>query len=154
MATDWSSGLLSCCDDCKSCCYGFWCCPCLACTVSEMFGENPCLPLCDILTPAAVSAFGLPFCVPPAGLSLRVAIRQRYGIKVKHVHIRSESFSRSQIFTRSKFIKMIYFFIFAPQGSLCKDICTSCFCVWCSWCQLHRELKYQKHPGVVTMQPR
>ncbi|XP_054608103.1 cornifelin [Nothobranchius furzeri] len=120
MATDWSSGLLSCCDDCKSCCYGFWCCPCLACTVSEMFGENPCLPLCDILTPAAVSAFGLPFCVPPAGLSLRVAIRQRYGIK----------------------------------GSLCKDICTSCFCVWCSWCQLHRELKYQKHPGVVTMQPR
>lgn len=41
------------------------------------------------------------------------------------------------------------------QGSYCKDITASCFCVWCSWCQMHRELKYRnKHTTVVVnMQP-
>lgn len=45
--------------------------------------------------------------------------------------------------------------IFPPQGSLCNDIATSCFCEWCSWCQMHRELKYRKknQPAVVIMQP-
>uniref|UniRef100_A0A3Q2R4M2 Cornifelin-like n=1 Tax=Fundulus heteroclitus TaxID=8078 RepID=A0A3Q2R4M2_FUNHE len=95
--TDWTSDLCNCCDDTKSCCYGFWCCPCLACTVAGNFNQNRCLPL-----------------------SLRVGVRYKYNIK----------------------------------GSLCKDIATSCICVWCSWCQLHRELKYRKvGPAVVNMQP-
>uniref|UniRef100_A0A3B4WHZ7 Cornifelin homolog A-like n=1 Tax=Seriola lalandi dorsalis TaxID=1841481 RepID=A0A3B4WHZ7_SERLL len=108
--TNWKTGLFDCCDDINSCCYGFWCCPCLACTVSGRFGENRCLPLCDICSPAITSAFGLPCCAPPAALSLRVGIRHRYGI----------------------------------EGTLCKDITTSCFCMWCSWCQMHRELKDRK----------
>uniref|UniRef100_A0A096LU51 Plac8 onzin related protein 6 n=1 Tax=Poecilia formosa TaxID=48698 RepID=A0A096LU51_POEFO len=120
MSENWNSDLLSCCDDMKSCCYGLWCCPCLACTVSGLFGQNRCLPLCDICSPAVMSAFGIPLCVPPAGLALRVGIRQKYEIK----------------------------------GSLCKDIATSCICVWCSWCQLHRELKYRNHTPAVVNQPK
>uniref|UniRef100_A0A672IWH1 Uncharacterized protein n=1 Tax=Salarias fasciatus TaxID=181472 RepID=A0A672IWH1_SALFA len=98
--TNWNTGLFGCCEDVSSCCYGFWCCPCLACSVAGSFGENRCLPLCDICSPAVVSAFGIPL----------VGIRHKYDIK----------------------------------GSLCKDIATSCVCLWCSWCQMHRELKYRK----------
>lgn len=36
-----------------------------------------------------------------------------------------------------------------PQGTLCQDIAVSCFCVWCGWCQLHRELKNMRKPPVV-----
>ncbi|XP_068446242.1 uncharacterized protein [Clinocottus analis] len=115
----WESGLCDCFEDASTCCYGFWCCPCLACTVSEKFGENRCLPLCDICGPAITAAFGLPLCVPPAVLSLRVAMRNRYGIK----------------------------------GSLCKDIAVACCCEWCSWCQMHREIKRRtKHVTVVVQQ--
>ncbi|CAK6971336.1 cornifelin-like [Scomber scombrus] len=48
------------------------------------------------------------------------------------------------------------------KGSLCKDIAASCFCMWCSWCQMHRELKHRNQtptvinvqtPTVVQMQP-
>ncbi|XP_037830265.1 cornifelin homolog B-like [Kryptolebias marmoratus] len=121
MTTEWNSGLLNCCDDLSSCCYGFWCCPCLACSVSGGLNENHCLPLCDMCSPAVMSAIGIPLCVPPAGLGLRVALRHKYGIK----------------------------------GSVCKDIATSCICVWCNWCQLHRELKYQTNShGVVNLQPK
>ncbi|TKS74273.1 Cornifelin [Collichthys lucidus] len=119
-STEWSTGLCDCCQDISSCCYGFWCCPCLACTVSGSFGENRCLPLCDICSPAVFSAFGIPLFVPPALLSLRVGIRHRYNIK----------------------------------GSLCNDIATSCVCVWCSWCQAHRELKYRKkNAKIINVQP-
>ncbi|XP_078025059.1 cornifelin homolog A-like [Epinephelus lanceolatus] len=119
--TAWNSGLFDCCEDKCSCCYGFFCCPCLACSVAGKFGENRCLPLCDILSPAILAACGLPLCAPPAALSLRTGIRHAYGIK----------------------------------GSICKDIMTSCFCMWCSWCQMHRELKYRKKQPtvVVNMQP-
>ncbi|XP_035509486.1 cornifelin homolog [Morone saxatilis] len=119
--TEWNTGLFECCEDTSSCCYGFWCCPCLACTVSGTFGENSCLPLCDIFSPAITAACGLPLCAPPAGLSMRVALRHRYGL----------------------------------EGSLCRDIATSCFCGWCSWCQMHRELKYRTKTTTVTvdMQP-
>ncbi|XP_034737018.1 protein PLANT CADMIUM RESISTANCE 11-like isoform X1 [Etheostoma cragini] len=105
---NWSSGLCDCFENANTCCYGFWCCPCLACTVSERFGESRCLPLCDIVGPAIMAFFGVPMCAaPPAALALRAAIRNRYGI----------------------------------EGSLCRDIVISCFCWWCSWCQMHRELK-------------
>ncbi|XP_056271225.1 cornifelin homolog B-like [Pseudoliparis swirei] len=80
-SVEWNSGLLDCCDSVTTCCYGFWCCPCLACSVSAQFGENRCFPLCDIFSPAITSAIGLPLCAPPAGLSLRVGIRNRYNIK-------------------------------------------------------------------------
>ncbi|CAL1592787.1 unnamed protein product [Knipowitschia caucasica] len=118
---NWNSGLFNCCDSCTTCCYGFFCCPCMACSVAGGLGENRCLPLCDIFSPAITASCGLPLCVPPSALALRVAIRHRYGIK----------------------------------GSLCKDICTSCFCEWCSYCQMHREIKYRKKQTgqVVVMQP-
>nr|XP_061790906.1 cornifelin homolog B-like [Nerophis lumbriciformis] len=125
--TDWNSDLFDCCQDRSSCCYGFFCCPCLACSVAGKFGENRCLPLCDICSsafgiplfspPAALSlsitcspavwtASKIPLIAPPAALSLRAGIRNRYGVK----------------------------------GSLCEDIIASCCCLWCTWCQMHREL--------------
>ncbi|XP_041791923.1 cornifelin homolog B-like [Chelmon rostratus] len=117
--TAWSSSLFDCFEDASTCCYGFWCAPCLACTVSGRFGENNCLPLCDICGPAISAVFGIPLCVPPAVLSMRAAMRNRFRIK----------------------------------GSLCKDIAVSCFCVWCSWCQMHRELKHRrKVPTVINVQ--
>uniref|UniRef100_A0A3Q0RYG0 Plac8 onzin related protein 6 n=1 Tax=Amphilophus citrinellus TaxID=61819 RepID=A0A3Q0RYG0_AMPCI len=79
--TDWDSGLLDCFEDASTCCYGFWCGPCLACTVSGRFGENNCLPLCDVLCYITLAAFGIGGCVPPAALSVRAAMRNRYGIK-------------------------------------------------------------------------
>ncbi|XP_042340106.1 placenta-specific gene 8 protein-like [Plectropomus leopardus] len=106
--TDWDASLCDCFEDVSTCCYGFWCCPCIACTVSERFGESRLLPLCDLCARAGM-------CIPPAVLSLRVAMRNRYGIK----------------------------------GSICKDILASCFCEWCSWCQMHRELKHRKKTPVV-----
>ncbi|XP_058494666.1 cornifelin homolog B-like [Solea solea] len=79
---EWNTGLFDCCEDINSCCYGFWCCCCLACDLSDKFGENRCLPVCDICSPAILcSSCGIPLCVPPAGLALRVAIRHRYGLE-------------------------------------------------------------------------
>ncbi|XP_077573572.1 cornifelin homolog B-like [Stigmatopora nigra] len=116
---DWDSDLCDCFENASTCCYGFWCCPCLACTVAGRYGENRCLPLCDIFAPAALNSCGIPMFVPPAVLSLRASMRAKYGIK----------------------------------GNLCNDIIASCFCIWCSWCQMHRELKYQKKkPTVINVQ--
>ncbi|XP_031139684.1 protein PLANT CADMIUM RESISTANCE 6-like isoform X1 [Sander lucioperca] len=114
---DWSSGLFDCGENASTCCYGFWCCPCLACTVSEKFGENRCLPLCDMVGPAITALiFGIPVgAVPPAGLSLRAAMRTRYAI----------------------------------EGTLCRDIVISCFCGWCNWCQMHRELRNRENTPTV-----
>ncbi|KAM6938781.1 placenta-specific gene 8 protein-like isoform 2-T2 [Lycodopsis pacificus] len=115
----WKSGLFDCFEEASTCCYGFWCCPCLACTVSGRFGENSCLPLCDIFSTVILAACGIPLFVPPAAVALRAAMRNRYGIK----------------------------------GSICDDIAVSCFCEWCSWCQMHRELKHrQMTPAVVIVQ--
>ncbi|XP_054908192.1 uncharacterized protein LOC129374026 [Poeciliopsis prolifica] len=115
----WKSGLFDCFEDVSTCCYGFWCCPCLACTVSRRFGENPCLPLCDILTCCTIPLGGTPFTIPPAALALRASIRVKRGL----------------------------------QGSLCTDLVASCCCVWCSWCQMHRELKDDTPHVVVVQQP-
>ncbi|XP_063746712.1 cornifelin homolog B-like isoform X2 [Eleginops maclovinus] len=109
---DWSSDLFDCFEDASTCCYGFWCGPFLACTVAGRFGENRCLPLCD-------TACGMPLCVPPAVLAVRVAMRNRYHIK----------------------------------GSICNDILVSLCCQWCSWCQMHRELKHRnKTPNFIVVQ--
>lgn len=64
-------------------CYGFWCCPCLASTVSSRFGENSCLPFCDTVSLSLSAVLGFPlFGPPPAALALRASIRNRYKIKV------------------------------------------------------------------------
>uniref|UniRef100_A0A8C6U9E6 Uncharacterized protein n=1 Tax=Neogobius melanostomus TaxID=47308 RepID=A0A8C6U9E6_9GOBI len=93
-------------------CYGFWCGPCLTCTVSGRMKECYCLPLCDI----CVLGWG---CVRPAAYGLRVALRHKYKIK----------------------------------GSLPNDLCVSCCCTSCSWCQMHRELKLRNtKPTVISIQ--
>ncbi|XP_028260203.1 cornifelin homolog B-like [Parambassis ranga] len=39
------------------------------------------------------------------------------------------------------------------KGSVCKDILASCFCMTCTWCQMHRELRHQKkEPTVINIQ--
>lgn len=140
-------------------CYGFWCCPCLACTVAGNFGQNRCLPLCDICSPSVMSAFGIPLFVPPAGLALRVGVRHKYNIKVKHLNnllmfeqlLRKTESPHAVLYKTTCGTTFFYLFL---QGSICKDIATSCICVWCNWCQMHRELKYRKKgPAVVNMQP-
>ncbi|KAI4883928.1 hypothetical protein NFI96_023471 [Prochilodus magdalenae] len=64
----------------KARCYAFWCCPCFACSTTSKFGESGCLPLVDILGPGVMAAMGLPICVPPVTLSMRVAVRHKYQI--------------------------------------------------------------------------
>ncbi|XP_065146700.1 placenta-specific gene 8 protein-like [Paramisgurnus dabryanus] len=40
------------------------------------------------------------------------------------------------------------------QGSICEDIMVSCCCIWCSWCQMSREIKDRKKPiTIITTQP-
>ncbi|KAK2900187.1 hypothetical protein Q8A73_013316 [Channa argus] len=67
----WSSGVFDCWDDTEICCLGFWCGPCLACKVAEVFGECLCLPLLNVLS----GGFPL-FCV-----TIRSSMRERYHIK-------------------------------------------------------------------------
>ncbi|XP_055064860.1 cornifelin homolog B [Misgurnus anguillicaudatus] len=66
----WGSGVCDCCDDVPECCFGFWCHWCFACAKTKRFGECLCLPLLDLC--------GI---VPPITLSMRVLMRNRYGIK-------------------------------------------------------------------------
>uniref|UniRef100_A0A8C6U8F7 Cornifelin n=1 Tax=Neogobius melanostomus TaxID=47308 RepID=A0A8C6U8F7_9GOBI len=116
---EWNTALLDCFEDPGTCCYGFWCGPCLACTVSGRMKECYCLPLCDYCTTSAMALCGLPFAVPPAAYGMRVALRHKYKIK----------------------------------GSLLNDLCVSCCCTWCSWCQMHRELKLRNpKPTVISIQ--
>ncbi|KAJ0065525.1 hypothetical protein NL108_012777 [Boleophthalmus pectinirostris] len=119
---EWSTSLMDCFEDAASCCYGFWCCPCLSCTVSGRLQHPYCLPLCDCVS----SLCPVPLLVPPAGLALRVAMRSKYKIK----------------------------------GTLFNDMVVACCCSWCSWCQMHRELKHRMKPrqiinvqNVVSVQP-
>uniref|UniRef100_A0A3B5A4I3 Cornifelin homolog A-like n=1 Tax=Stegastes partitus TaxID=144197 RepID=A0A3B5A4I3_9TELE len=51
-------------------CLAFWCFPCFTCVTSHKAGECVCLPLLD--------GFGL---IPPITTSMRVSVRQRYGIE-------------------------------------------------------------------------
>ncbi|KAM3868521.1 cornifelin homolog B-like [Diretmus argenteus] len=67
---DWASGICDCCEDVPDCCFGLWCCPCHACKTTKAYGQCLCLPLLDI--------FGL---IPPVTMTIRVSLRQRYGIK-------------------------------------------------------------------------
>ncbi|KAL0994155.1 hypothetical protein UPYG_G00118470 [Umbra pygmaea] len=82
----WRHDLFSCCEDVKLSCYGFWCCPCLACSTTKDFGERRYLPIVDFIGPACFLAFGVPMAVPPASLGMRVAMRYKYNIKGSICH--------------------------------------------------------------------
>ncbi|XP_077098945.1 cornifelin homolog B [Siphateles boraxobius] len=66
----WGSEICDCCDNMPECCFAFWCFPCFTCINAKKQGECLCLPMLD-------------FCgyVPPITISMRVSMRQRYGIK-------------------------------------------------------------------------
>ncbi|KAK7889000.1 hypothetical protein WMY93_024560 [Mugilogobius chulae] len=44
---EWGTALFDCFEDVSTCCYGWWCAPCLACTVSGRLKECYFLPICD-----------------------------------------------------------------------------------------------------------
>ncbi|TMS14247.1 cornifelin homolog B [Larimichthys crocea] len=67
---EWGSGICDCCQDMPECCFAFWCCPCFACKTTKAYGQCLCLPLLDM--------FGM---IPVTTMSMRVSMRQRYGIK-------------------------------------------------------------------------
>ncbi|XP_008302547.1 cornifelin homolog A-like [Stegastes partitus] len=69
-SNDWTSGICDCFEDLPTCCLAFWCFPCFTCVTSHKAGECVCLPLLD--------GFGL---IPPITTSMRVSVRQRYGIE-------------------------------------------------------------------------
>ncbi|XP_071334068.1 placenta-specific gene 8 protein-like [Trachinotus anak] len=71
-SNQWSTGICDCFDDVHVCCCGFWCFPCFACKTTYDFGEFCCLPLLDNL--------GMT-CPQPISMSMRVAVRNRYGIQ-------------------------------------------------------------------------
>lgn len=133
----WSSG-----------CYGFWCFPCFMCTTTGEFGESTCLPLLDIFGPAILATFGIPVCVPPVSLGMRVAVRHKYDIGVSF----SLSFISETVNHRR--LQNICLYVL-QQGSICEDIMVTCCCIWCSWCQMSREIKARKAQSVtvVTTQP-
>ncbi|XP_047235583.1 cornifelin homolog B-like [Girardinichthys multiradiatus] len=68
---DWGSGICDCCEDIKTCCFAFWCCPCFACMTSKDFGEPLCLPLLECFRS----------CISPVTLSMRSTMRERYKIE-------------------------------------------------------------------------
>ncbi|CAB1432737.1 unnamed protein product [Pleuronectes platessa] len=41
------------------------------------------------------------------------------------------------------------------KGSICDDIAISCFCLTCSWCQMHREIKdlNKNRVAIINTQP-
>ncbi|XP_035288759.1 placenta-specific gene 8 protein-like [Anguilla anguilla] len=79
-AEAWSTGLFHCFRDMKIFCLYFWCFYCMACDTAQKFGECLCLPLVDLLGTALTTMMWIPICVAPIGLSMRVSVRQKYGI--------------------------------------------------------------------------
>ncbi|XP_041863331.1 cornifelin homolog B-like [Melanotaenia boesemani] len=80
-SSEWSSGLFDCLKEPRPCLCAFCCLPLYAAPIAKEYGEHPLLPLLDILGPAGLSLFGIPVFVPPVALSLRTAMRRKYGIK-------------------------------------------------------------------------
>ncbi|XP_040038888.1 cornifelin homolog B [Gasterosteus aculeatus] len=68
---EWGSGICDCTQDMSECCFAFWCLPCFACSTSKKYGQCLCLPLLDVFS-------GL---ISPVTMSMRVSMRERYGIK-------------------------------------------------------------------------
>ncbi|XP_020516343.1 cornifelin homolog B [Labrus bergylta] len=68
----WESGICDCCDDVPQCCFAFWCFPCFTCKTSREYGQPLCLPLLEFLFGGLIG---------PISMSMRVSMRERYGIK-------------------------------------------------------------------------
>ncbi|XP_070786130.1 placenta-specific gene 8 protein-like [Enoplosus armatus] len=80
-SNQWSTSICGCFDDIHVCnCFAYWCFPCFACTTASDFGECFCLPLLDLLW-GTLQMMSVPLCVPPMSMSMRVAVRHRYGIQ-------------------------------------------------------------------------
>ncbi|CDQ77930.1 cornifelin homolog [Oncorhynchus mykiss] len=79
-SNQWNTGICDCFDDLQVCCFAFWCFPYFACTTTSEFGECFCLPMLDGLC-SSTQLVGVPTCIPPVSMSMRVAVRTRYGIQ-------------------------------------------------------------------------
>ncbi|KAM4597519.1 cornifelin homolog [Polymixia lowei] len=79
-SNQWSSGICDCFEDLPQCCFAYWCFPCFACATTSEFGECFCLPLLDVLW-STLQLASVPSCTPPVSMSMRVAVRSRYGIQ-------------------------------------------------------------------------
>ncbi|CAB1345302.1 unnamed protein product [Coregonus sp. 'balchen'] len=92
-SNQWSTGICGCFDDLQVCCFAYWCFPCFACTTTSEFGECFCLPLLDILW-SSTQLVGVPTCIPPVSMSMRVAVRNRYGILMaREIRRRRQTFT-------------------------------------------------------------
>ncbi|CAI5642417.1 unnamed protein product [Oreochromis niloticus] len=142
LEADWASGICDCCDDKKQCCFAFWCCPCFACRTTKQFGQCLCLPLLDV--------FG---CVHPITMSIRVSLRQRYGIKVRP-RGGAETLVWFELaaakLTLASVAHFVCSFVCLFQGNLCTDCLCSTFCLPCVWCQMATEMKKQKLPTMFS----
>ncbi|XP_018607391.2 cornifelin homolog B-like [Scleropages formosus] len=77
----WNTGIFECFDDMNSCCYSFWCFPCFQCTTAKKAGDNTCVPLFEWVSAGIMALAGIPLCIPPISLAMRVAVRNKYGIE-------------------------------------------------------------------------
>ncbi|ELU11432.1 hypothetical protein CAPTEDRAFT_152708 [Capitella teleta] len=62
---DWTTGICGCFEDCGGCLYGYFCMPCLLCTVAGQLSENCCVPIC-------LGRMGI--------VAMRTKLRTQYGI--------------------------------------------------------------------------
>lgn len=120
-------------------CFAFWCCPCFACRTTKQLGQCLCLPLLDV--------FG---CVRPITMSIRVSLRQRYGIKVRPWG-GAEPLVWLQLAAAK--LTLVCGSLCLFQGNLCSDCLCSTFCLPCVWCQMATEMKKQKLPTVQWHHP-
>lgn len=121
-------------------CFAFWCFPCFACVTTKKYGQCLCLPLLDY--------FGF---IPAISLSMRVSMRQRYGIKVRtKLFWPSDTFavaslmsvvSRSHLRRKHSDVVTLNVPVLPLQGDMCNDCLCATFCTACSWCQMSREMK-------------
>jgi len=63
---EWTTGLCDCCADMKTCLCGYFCLPCLACSVASRLGENGCCVGCCL--------------APVTWMAMRTKLRTMYGI--------------------------------------------------------------------------